>query len=136
VWFAQRAVHGAVDAIDVSRAWLGLALDKVREAGIDNVRLLPADARALPFEDQTFDVVWCAQSLYCLPDVDRCLAEMLRVLRMGGTLAVLEDDTLHQILLPWPVDLELMVRAAELRAFEAEDVAPARFYIGRWTSRL
>jgi hypothetical protein len=65
-----------------------------------------------------------------------CLAEMVRVLRTGGTLAVLEDDTLHHILLPWPVDLELEVRTAELAALRTEAVAPARFYVGRWTSRL
>ena len=61
---------------------------------------------------------------------------MVRVLRPGGWLAVLEDDTLHHILLPWPVDVELEVRAAELAAFESETAAPARYYIGRWALRL
>ena len=58
------------------------------------------------------------------------------MLRKGGTLAVLEDDTLHHALLPWPIDLELALRTAELTAFRRETVAPARFYVGRWAAPL
>jgi hypothetical protein len=59
--------------------------------------------------------------------------EMIRVTRPGGYVAVLENDTLHQILLPWPATLELAVRRAQLRAFEIDQAGQAldRFYIGR-----
>src|SRR5947209_707757 len=58
VWFAQRAVHGGVDAVDISRASLQVAHKNARASGVTNIRLLQADARVLPFEDHTFDFVW------------------------------------------------------------------------------
>jgi SAM-dependent methyltransferase len=85
----------------------------------------------LPFPDDTFDLVWCAQSLYSLPDAVAAVASMARVLRPGGQVAVLENDTLHHVILPWPVALELALRTAELRAFTAEGREPRRLEVGR-----
>ncbi len=45
--------------------------------------------------------------------------------------AVLENDTLHHILLPWPIEVELAVRRAELRGFIEESDESRKFYIGR-----
>jgi ubiquinone/menaquinone biosynthesis C-methylase UbiE len=85
----------------------------------------------LPFADGTFDFVWCAQSLYTLPDPVLALRHMARVLRPGGVVAVLENDTLHQVFLPWPVRLELPLRAAELRSFIEGDRNSSKYYVGR-----
>jgi demethylmenaquinone methyltransferase/2-methoxy-6-polyprenyl-1,4-benzoquinol methylase len=52
--------------------------------------LLEADALALPFEDASFDVVTIAFGLRNLPDYERGVREMARVLRPGGRLVVLE----------------------------------------------
>jgi len=52
-------------------------------------------------------------------------------LRGGGTVAVLENDTMHHILLPWPVEIELAVRRAELLGLVEESDKPRRFYVGR-----
>jgi SAM-dependent methyltransferase len=85
----------------------------------------------LPFPDATFDLVWCAQSLYSLPDAVAAVTSMARVLRPGGLVAVLENDTLHHVILPWPIELELTLRAAELRAFGAEGRGRGRLDVGR-----
>ncbi|GAB4211547.1 MAG: methyltransferase domain-containing protein [Synechococcales cyanobacterium] len=45
-----------------------------------------ADAMAMPFEDQRFDLVWSLESGEHMPDKARLLAECVRVLRPGGTL--------------------------------------------------
>jgi ubiquinone/menaquinone biosynthesis C-methylase UbiE len=136
-WLANRVgAAGKVLAIDSSADWLHVARRTSAQHGASNVRLQRADARKLPCADGSFDLVWCAQSFYSLPDMDRCLAEMIRVLRPGGALAILEDDTLHHLLLPWPIDVELEVRAAELAAFREESPLPSRYYIGRWLSRV
>jgi hypothetical protein len=56
---------------------------------------------------------------------------MARVLRPGGIVAVLENDTLHQVFLPWPVALELPLRAAELRFFQEGSRNSTKYYVGR-----
>jgi demethylmenaquinone methyltransferase/2-methoxy-6-polyprenyl-1,4-benzoquinol methylase len=59
----------------------------------DAGRMLPAvqsDAERLPFADRTFDCVTVAFGLRNMTHKDRALAEMKRVLRVGGRLLVLE----------------------------------------------
>ncbi|MDP2269443.1 MAG: class I SAM-dependent methyltransferase [Archangium sp.] len=104
-------------------------LAKARSAskGIEFVR---ASFDHLPFREGSFDLVWCAQSLYSLPDPVVALQHMARVLEPGGVVAVLENDTLHTALLPWPASLELPLRTAELRSFQ-QGSRPGRFYVGR-----
>ncbi|HEV7226029.1 MAG TPA: class I SAM-dependent methyltransferase [Pirellulales bacterium] len=124
----------SVIAVDRNLAWLRSAQGKA-DGCRDDGRIVPlaSDALRLPFESDSFDAVWCAQSLYSLRDPGAALAEMHRVVRPGGTVAVLENDTLHEILLPWPPDLELAVRQAELAAFHEEGTE--RYYVGRSLAR-
>src|SRR5262249_38290086 len=46
------------------------------------------DAQALPYADSTFDAVICGYGLLHVPEPDRALAEMRRVLRSGGRVAI------------------------------------------------
>jgi SAM-dependent methyltransferase len=71
----------------------------------DNLRLLRADARALPFPTGTFDWVFCRFLLEYLPDPARAIAEMVRVTRPDG--AVLLQDLDGQLLWHHPIDPEL-----------------------------
>lgn len=128
-WLAERAgTTGRVVATDVEAAYLGLAK---REATSPQVQLAGADLDQLPFADDTFDFAWCAQSFYSLPDPVAAVRRMARVVRPGGVVAVLENDMLHHVLLPWPVDLELAVRRAERELMGQRGGDPSRFYVGR-----
>jgi SAM-dependent methyltransferase len=53
------------------------------------------DVQALPFDDGEFDVVVAAWMLYHVPDLDRGLAEIWRVLRPGGTLVAVTNSRFH-----------------------------------------
>ncbi|MEY2467586.1 MAG: demethylmenaquinone methyltransferase / 2-methoxy-6-polyprenyl,4-benzoquinol methylase [Actinomycetota bacterium] len=55
--------------------------------------LVQADARFLPLPDASVDGVTCGFALRNLVDLDRCFSEMARVLRPGGSLALLEVST-------------------------------------------
>ena len=46
------------------------------------------DAQAMPFDDNSFDAVICGYGLMHVPDSEKVLREMLRVLRPGGRAAV------------------------------------------------
>ncbi len=76
-------------ASDFCRPMLDRGVAKARQAGAD-VEWVEADAQALPFPDATFDLVTVAFGLRNIADTARGLAEMARVCRPGGTLAILE----------------------------------------------
>jgi SAM-dependent methyltransferase len=90
----------------------------------------------LPIPDNAFDLVWCAQSLYSLPDPVEALRCMERAARPGGLVAVLENDEFHHVLLPWPVEVELALRRAELAALIEHSDKPRKFYVGRHLRRV
>ncbi|MBL8827436.1 MAG: methyltransferase domain-containing protein [Planctomycetaceae bacterium] len=133
LWSEQLGVASEIVALDLSRAWLASAAEQIVDRPI---ALCQAKVDALPFADGAFDVAWCPQSLYSLPDMQACLNEMVRVVRSEGIVALVENDELHHILLPWPIDVELHLRAAEWKAFRQQHGPPSRFYVGRWLTRL
>jgi SAM-dependent methyltransferase len=53
------------------------------------------DAQALAFADDSFDLVIAAWMLYHVPDLDRGLREIARVLRPGGALVATTNSTQH-----------------------------------------
>jgi ubiquinone/menaquinone biosynthesis C-methylase UbiE len=123
---------GFVTGADINLAYLAEATEEAsHRSGRAKIDFVAASFDRLPFPDGTFDFVWCAQSLYTLPDPVVALGHMARVLRRGGLVAVLENDTLHQVFLPWPVHLELPLRAAELRSCFEEGRNSSKYYVGR-----
>ena len=74
-----------IAGIDFSSAMLDIARRRAEELGRP-VDLRLGDAHHLDFADNTFDTVVATFSLCAIPDHRRALAEMIRVLRPGGTL--------------------------------------------------
>jgi ubiquinone/menaquinone biosynthesis C-methylase UbiE len=77
-----------VVAVDLSPRMVELA----RERGVDATL---ADVQDLPFEDGEFDCAIAAWMLYHVPDLDRGLAELARVLRAGGRLFAITNSERH-----------------------------------------
>ena len=50
----------------------------------DNVEYMVIDIQNIPFEDDSFDIVIANMMLYHVPDIDKGLSEVRRVLRDGG----------------------------------------------------
>lgn len=48
-----------------------------------------ASATDMPFEDGSFDVVYCFGVLMCIPEIDRAIAEIRRVLKPGGMILIM-----------------------------------------------
>jgi len=132
-WLAERVgMTGEVVGVDILPAYLEVARRGARrEASRSRIRFVTADIARLPFADDAFDLVWCAQSLYSLPDPVDALRRMTRVVREGGEVAVLENDSFHHVLLPWPVEVELAIRRAELLGFVEASDKPRKYYVGR-----
>jgi SAM-dependent methyltransferase len=88
-WIA-RDTGAEVVAVDLSSRMVELA----RERGVD-ARV--ADVQQLPFADGEFDLVVAAWMLYHVPDLDRGLRELARVLRPGGGLVAVTNSRFHLI---------------------------------------
>ncbi len=86
-WIA-RETGAEVVAIDLSPRMVELASERGIDASV-------ADVQQLPFADGTFDVVVAAWMLYHVPDLDRGLADIARVLRPGGTLVASTNSRFH-----------------------------------------
>ncbi|WP_439624613.1 bifunctional demethylmenaquinone methyltransferase/2-methoxy-6-polyprenyl-1,4-benzoquinol methylase UbiE [Gemmata sp.] len=89
----DRAAEGTVPIVgaDFCPEMLVRAGEKARAAGAaGRVTFVEADAQSLPFASASFQLVTNAFGLRNITDTDRGLAEMVRVLRPGGRLAVLE----------------------------------------------
>lgn len=127
--------HGSLVGIDVNEALLKKAARaQKRWSGEVPTRWVCGDLtqpESLAEFRHSFDLLWCAQSLFSFPEPVAALREMRKLLRPGGLIAILENDTMHQCLLPWPSDMELVIRAAQYRALQAESNHPQKFYVGR-----
>jgi demethylmenaquinone methyltransferase/2-methoxy-6-polyprenyl-1,4-benzoquinol methylase len=76
---------------DPSSRMLKVGADKVARSGLaDRVQLQAGDAQALPYEDDSFDGCCIAFGIRNVPDRSAALAEMARVTKPGGRIAVLE----------------------------------------------
>jgi len=72
---------------------------RAAEAG-STARFSDGDAVALPLPDASVDVVWCERVLQHLSEPERAVAEIARVLRPGGRVALLDTDWATMILHP------------------------------------
>ena len=100
-----------VTGLDISRTFVAIAKENAREAGV-SVEFRQGDAAAMPFPDNSFDLIVCQAAFknFSLPQT--ALAEMHRVLRRGGT-AVIQDmnhDATH-------ADIDAEVRGMGLEGF-------------------
>jgi ubiquinone/menaquinone biosynthesis C-methylase UbiE len=80
---------GSVTGIDVSPDFISLAERRSTHA---NATYRPGDATNIDAPDNSFDVAVCTQVAEYIPDVDRALAEALRVLRPGGRALFVATD--------------------------------------------
>ncbi|NMO19678.1 methyltransferase domain-containing protein [Pyxidicoccus fallax] len=78
--------------VDLSEGMLGHCRKRVRRGGYESVRLLMADAHALPFADGTFDRVLHVGGIGGYRDPATALGEMARVARPGTPLVVVDEQ--------------------------------------------
>ena len=78
---------GHVVATDLGPGMIGLAEELARVRGLRNIEFRVANVEALPFPDESFDVVTCRFGVMFFPDQLKAFRECLRVLKRGGRVA-------------------------------------------------
>lgn len=82
---------GRVVGLDFCENMLDHAVRNVEKTPYkNNIEFLQGNAMELPFEDNTFDCATIGFALRNVPDVNRCIAEMRRVVKPGGRVVSLE----------------------------------------------
>lgn len=91
-----------VTGADISEGMLAHGREKVKKAGLEGrVTLVRGDAADLPFEAGTFDAITVAFGVRNFEDLARGVNGMLRVLKPGGRLFVLEFSRPHGLIAPF-----------------------------------
>lgn len=86
---SQFAIAGAqAFGCDVTAKHCRISRDFVATLG-GQASIAQADARALPYQSDSFDLVYSFGVLLLVGDLDRAVSEIYRVLRPGGTVAVM-----------------------------------------------
>jgi ubiquinone/menaquinone biosynthesis C-methylase UbiE len=73
-----------ITCLDYSEKMMASARDKAETMGITNIKFVQGDVGALPFEDESFDVVLSLNGFHAFPDKEAAYRETYRVLKKGG----------------------------------------------------
>lgn len=76
---------------DVTPEMLDVARQQATDRGVDNISFELGDAEALPFDDDSFDLVTCRIAPHHFANPDRFIAETARVLRSGGVFGLVDN---------------------------------------------
>ena len=85
---AGRLDGGQVDIFDIQQEMLDHVVREANKRGVTNLQPALGDAQALPYDDASFDAAVLITVLGEIPDQDRALSEIARVLKPGGRLIV------------------------------------------------
>ncbi len=74
-----------ITCLDYSENMMASAQKKAAFLGLKNIAFLQGDVGALPFKDESFDIVLSLNGFHAFPDKDAAYRETYRVLKTGGT---------------------------------------------------
>jgi ubiquinone/menaquinone biosynthesis C-methylase UbiE len=107
-----------VVASDITEEMLAETRRLAAGKGVANLETAHAEAGALPFADQSFDIVTCRLAAHHFPDSTAFVAEAGRVLKPGGTLALVDNIGPDAASLPGATESELHVASFAYNAYE------------------
>jgi demethylmenaquinone methyltransferase / 2-methoxy-6-polyprenyl-1,4-benzoquinol methylase len=80
-----------ITGVDISEGMLGVGKKKINKLNLDKtIELKYGDSENLPFEDNSYDAVTASYGVRNFENLKQGLTEMLRVLKPGGILVILE----------------------------------------------
>ncbi|CAD6441219.1 b4a5a2cd-2949-4b91-a90b-1583e073e3e2 [Sclerotinia trifoliorum] len=123
---------GTITGLDAGSSVIEIANAKAKELGLKNCDFQVGDVMKLPFEDETFDVVYTHQLLIHLPDPVEAMREMRRVCKVGGLVACRESDMGDAVFYPSTPGLKRSVEIMEKMIIEKGSVPHAGKFLVKW----
>ena len=81
----QTMPEADITCLDYSADMMGQAQEKANRLHLKNVTFRQGDVGALPYEDDSFDIVLSLNGFHAFPDKEAAYREVFRVLKPGGT---------------------------------------------------
>lgn len=116
---------GHVTGVDLSEGMLAVMREKVGKAGLtEMISIEEGDGENLRFPDNTFDRVTIAFGIRNFENREKGLREMLRVLKPGGRLVILELSRPENKIIRWFYDLYFLHILPKVGGKVSGDKAP------------
>lgn len=109
---------GHVIASDITDEMLAETANLAAARNLANLSTAKAEAGALPFEDESFDLVCCRLAAHHFPNLGRFVREARRVLKIGGRFALVDNVAPDAEHLPGATLAEIEDATAAYNAFE------------------
>lgn len=92
ITLARNSPHAQITSVDISDSSIARAREVIEKAGAQNVTFKQADIFNLPFEPESFDHIFICFVLEHLSQPVEALHCLKKVLKVGGTITVIEGD--------------------------------------------
>jgi len=96
IYLAEKYPDSKVVALDVSKEMIKRAQKKATH--LKNIEFVEGDALALPFKNETFDVVIISYGLRNLTNIEKGIKEMVRVTKRNGFVSSIDQGKPHNLL--------------------------------------
>lgn len=113
---------GNVTCLDMTPAMLSVGKAEAAKSGLDNVTFVTGDAAELPFPDNSFDIVLSRLAFHHFPDVKQPFAEMVRVLKPGGRLVLIDMEAAEGALRGAKDKIETLRDPSHIRDLSPEEM--------------
>lgn len=81
-----------ITCLDITPAMLSVGKSESEKMGLTNISFVVGDAAEIPFPNDSFDTVFSRLAFHHFPNTERPFAEMARVLKKGGKLALIDIE--------------------------------------------
>lgn len=104
-----------VTCLDMTTAMLAVGKAETAKQILLNMDFVQGDAEKLPFSDNSFDIVISRLAFHHFPTPKRCFSEMVRVLKTGGKLVVMDMEAAEETLRNTEDEIETLRDPSHMR---------------------
>ena len=113
---------GNVVCLDMTPAMLSVGKSEAGKNHLDNMTFVLGDAAELPFLNGSFDIVLSRLAFHHFPDIKQPFAEMVRVLKPGGKLVLIDMEAAEEPLRKTEDSIEKMRDPSHVRNLSENEI--------------
>ena len=110
-----------VTCLDMTTAMLAVGKAEAAKQRLLNMDFVQGDAEKLSFSDNSFDIVISRLAFHHFPNPKRCFSEMVRVLKTGGKLVVMDMEAAEETLRNTEDEIETLRDPSHMRNLSKEE---------------